>query len=157
MKYIIIIGDGMADYPIDALGGRTPLMAANTPNIDRLCALGRTGFVKTIPDDMPAGSAVANLSILGYDVHDVYEGRGVLEAAAMGVQLDDDDLALRLNLICIEEMRIKNHSAGHIGTDEAKEIIEYLNERFGSERVKFHPGVSYRHLCVIKGGSHVRY
>ena len=109
MKYIIILGDGMSDHPIERLEGKTPLMVAETPYIDALCARGRTGKLITVPKDMPPGSEVANLSVLGYDVHDVYQGRGVLEAASMGVELKSTDLALRCNLICIEEKKIKNH------------------------------------------------
>lgn len=153
MKYIIIVGDGMADYPLESLGGKTPLQAADKPNIDRLCRLGRTGFFKTIPDDMPAGSAVANLAVLGYDVHKTYEGRGVLEAASMGVKLADNDLALRCNLICVENGRIKNHSAGHISTEESKKIIETLSNKITDPHVTFHPGASDRHLTVIGNGS----
>ena len=152
MKYIVILGDGMADEPIEKLGGKTPLMAANKPNIDRLAKLGRNGFLNTVPLDMPAGSEIANMGVLGYDVHTVYEGRGVLEAASMGVEIKEGDLGLRCNLICIEDKKIKNHSAGHISNEEAAELIEYLNQKLGSETVTFYPGVSYRHLLVIKGG-----
>lgn len=152
MKYIVILGDGMADEPIEKLGGKTPLMAANKPSIDRLAKLGRNGFLNTVPLDMPAGSEIANMGVLGYDVHKVYEGRGVLEAASMGVEIKEGDLGLRCNLICIEDKKIKNHSAGHISNEEAAELIEYLNLKLGSETVTFYPGVSYRHLLVIKGG-----
>lgn len=143
----------MADLPIEKLGGKTPLMAAKTPYIDNLAANGRTGLLKTVPDDMPAGSEIANMGVMGYDVHKVYEGRGVLEAASMGVALNNNDLALRCNLICISGENIKNHSAGHISTEEAHELIAFLNKELGSEHVCFYPGVSYRHLLVIKGGS----
>jgi len=152
MKYIIIVGDGMSDYPIQELGGKTPLMAAKIPNMDALCAKGRTGRLVTIPEDMPSGSEVANLSILGYDVHKVYQGRGVLEAASMGVHLEPDDLAMRCNLICIEDERIKNHSAGHISSEEAKQLILTLDKKIGSKGIHFYPGVSYRHLLVLKKG-----
>jgi 2,3-bisphosphoglycerate-independent phosphoglycerate mutase len=152
MKYIIILGDGMADQPIDKLGGKTPLMAANKPSIDRLAKLGKNGFLSTVPLDMPAGSEIANMGVLGYDVHKVYEGRGVLEAASMEVEIKEGDLGLRCNLICIEDKKIKNHSAGHISNEEAAELIDFLNQKLGSETVKFYPGVSYRHLLVIKGG-----
>lgn len=153
MKTIIILGDGMADLPIAELGGRTPLMAARKPNIDRLASLGRCGMYKTVPDDMPPGSEVANLSVMGYDVRAVYQGRGVLEGAAMGVDIRPGDLAMRCNLICLEDNKIKNHSAGHIPTDDGRELINALNEEFGTDRISFHPGVSYRHLLVIKGGN----
>ena len=153
MKYIIILGDGMSDYPIERLGGKTPLMVANTPNIDDLCTKGRTGRLITIPKDMPPGSEVANLAVLGYDVHRVYQGRGVLEAASMGVELDPKDLAMRCNLICIEDKKIKNHSAGHITSVEAKVLIQRLNKELGSKKIQFYPGVSYRHLLVLKKGN----
>ncbi|NOY58980.1 MAG: cofactor-independent phosphoglycerate mutase [Calditrichaeota bacterium] len=152
MKYLIILGDGMADRPIASLGNKTPLMAANTPHIDALCAKSRTGRLITVPADMSPGSAVANLGVLGYDVHKVFEGRGVLEAASMGVELKDGDLALRCNLICIENDEIKNHSAGHISNEEAHQLIDLLNEKLGDENVSFYKGVSYRHLLVLKNG-----
>lgn len=152
MKYIIILADGMSDYPIEKLGGKTPLKAARTPAIDRLCAQSRLGRLVTVPDDMPAGSEVANLAVLGYDVHRVYQGRGVLEAASMGVELAADDLALRCNIICIEDGKIKNHSAGHIGSEESLQLVETLNEELSGPRIRFYPGVSYRHLLVIKDG-----
>jgi 2,3-bisphosphoglycerate-independent phosphoglycerate mutase len=152
MKYIIVLGDGMADEPIEKLGGKTPLMVAHTPHIDLLARKGRNGLLATVPLDMPAGSEIANMGVLGYDVHKVYEGRGVLEAASMGVEIGPGDLGLRCNLICIEDQKIKNHSAGHISNEEAAELILFLDEKLGDERVKFYPGVSYRHLLVIKGG-----
>ncbi len=152
MKYIIILGDGMSDQPEIEHGGLTPLMSANKPNIDLLAAKGRSGLLKTIPEKLHPGSEVANLAVLGYDVEAVFEGRGVIEAASMGVQLNEGDLALRCNLICISDGKIKNHSAGHIPTNEAIALIKYLNEELGNENIKFYPGVSYRHLLVIKGG-----
>ena len=152
MKYIIILGDGMADYPLKEMGNKTPLMAANTPNIDLLASRSKTGLFKTVPDDMPPGSEIANLAVLGYDVKKVFQGRGVLEAASMGVKLNDDDLAMRCNLICIEDGRIKNHSAGHISSEEAAVLIEALNKELSSDTMKFYPGVSYRHLFVLKNG-----
>ncbi|NOQ22664.1 MAG: cofactor-independent phosphoglycerate mutase [Candidatus Aegiribacteria sp.] len=153
MKYIIILGDGMSDRPIESLGGRTPLMVAEIPNIDSLCARGRCGKFVTVPPDMPPGSAVANLAVLGYDPAEVFQGRGVLEAASMGVELEYSDLAMRCNLICIENGKIKNHSAGHISTRESHRLIDTLNEQLGSDIVRFYPGVSYRHLFVVKDGS----
>jgi 2,3-bisphosphoglycerate-independent phosphoglycerate mutase len=152
MKYIVVLADGMADYPVDALGGKTPLMAARTPAIDRLCARSRCGRLVTVPDDMPPGSEVANLAVLGYDVRQVYQGRGVLEAASMGVELAEHDLAMRCNIICIENGKIKNHSAGHISSEESLQLIATLNEKLGGPDVRFHPGVSYRHLLVIRNG-----
>ncbi len=152
MKYIIILGDGMADNPIKEFGGKTCLMAANTPNIDALCKKGRCGKLVTVPDDMPPGSEIANMAVIGYDVRKVYEGRGVLEAASMGIELDDDDLAMRLNLICIENDKIKNHSSGHISNEEAHILIEDLRKEIETDEIKLYPGVSYRHLLVIKNG-----
>jgi 2,3-bisphosphoglycerate-independent phosphoglycerate mutase len=143
----------MADQPEDEKGGLTPLMAANIPNIDHLAKIGRTGLLKTVPDSLQPGSEVANLAVLGYDVESVFEGRGVIEAASMGVSLEEGDLAMRCNLICVKEGNIKNHSSGHISTEEAEDLIKYLDEELGSETVKFYHGVSYRHLLVIKGGS----
>lgn len=153
MKYIIILGDGMSDRPIDSLNGNTPLMVADIPNIDSLSAKGRCGKFVTVPADMPPGSAVANLSVLGYNPAEVFSGRGVLEAASMGVELEHSDLAMRCNLICIEDKKIKNHSAGHISTEESHQIIDTLNEQLGSDMMRFHPGVSYRHLFVLKDGN----
>ena len=152
MKHIIILGDGMADWPIPALGGKTLLQAAHTPFMDLLAREGRTGMLRTVPDGFHPGSEVANLSILGYDLPAVYEGRGALEAASIGVDLQPGDLALRCNLVCIEGEALKNHSAGHIHTEEAAELIRFLQGKLGSERVHFHTGVAYRHLLVIKGG-----
>lgn len=152
MKYIIILGDGMADQPIAGLGGKTPLMAAQKPYIDQLAEMGRSGMLFTVPADMPAGSEIANMGVMGYDVHKVYEGRGVLEAASMGVDIRPGDLGLRCNLICIENGKIKNHSAGHISNEEAAELIHYLNGEFANEQAKLYPGVSYRHLMVVEGG-----
>lgn len=152
MKHLIILGDGMADEPIEILGGKTPLQYANTPYMDRLAERGATGLLKTVPDGFHPGSEVANMAVLGYDLSEVYEGRGVLEAASMGVTLHPGELAMRCNLICVEGEILKNHSSGHISTEEADELIRFLNERLGSDRVAFHTGVSYRHLLVIKGG-----
>jgi 2,3-bisphosphoglycerate-independent phosphoglycerate mutase len=152
MKHVIILGDGMADEPIAALGNKTPMQFADTPSMDRLAKLGVTGRMKTVTDGFHPGSEVANMAILGYDLPTVYEGRGVLEAASMGVDLKPDEMALRCNLICIEGDHIKNHSSGNITSEEASVLIDFLNEQLGSDRVKFHSGVSYRHLLVIKNG-----
>lgn len=142
----------MSDRPIAKLGGKTILEAANIPNIDSIAAKGRLGLFKTVPDDLPPGSDVANLAVFGYDARAVYQGRAVLEAASMGVQLADDDMALRCNLICVEDGKIKNHSAGHISNEEAYELIEALNNELATDHIRFHAGVSYRHLLVIKNG-----
>lgn len=152
MKHIIILGDGMADEPIAALGGKTPLQYADTPYMDMLAARGVTGQLQTVAPGFHPGSEVANMAVLGYNMSDVYEGRGVLEAASIGVELQPGEIALRCNLICVEGELLKNHSSGHISTEEADELIKQLNEKLGSERVKFYTGVSYRHLLVIKGG-----
>ena len=152
MKHIIILGDGMADEPIGSLGGLTPLQYAKTPYMDELARQGVTGRMKTVADGFHPGSEVANMAVLGYDLPIVYEGRGVLEAASIGVELQPGDMAMRCNLICVEEEILKNHSAGHITTEEADELIHALNEQLGSEQVHFYTGVSYRHLLVIKGG-----
>lgn len=152
MKYIIVLGDGMADEPLENYGGKTPLQMANIPEIDRLAELGRCGQLQTVPKGMHPGSEIANLSVLGYDVPNVFEGRGTLEAASMGVKLEEGDLALRCNLICVEGSTIKNHSAGHISNEESHELIDFLNEKLGSDKIIFHKGVSYRHLLVVKGG-----
>ncbi|MFA5330331.1 MAG: cofactor-independent phosphoglycerate mutase [Prolixibacteraceae bacterium] len=153
MKYIIVLGDGMADEPLAEYGGKTPLQMADKPVIDSLARKGRTGRLKTVSEDLHPGSEIANLSVLGYDVHKVFEGRGVLEAASIGVTLAEGDMAMRCNLICIENENIKNHSAGHISNAEAYELIDFLNKKLGNEMIKFYPGVSYRHLLVIKGGN----
>ncbi len=152
MKNILFLADGMADYPLDELDHRTPLQAADTSNMDELANKGKCGRLITIPQGMPTGSAVANLSILGYDPRIYFQGRGVLEAASMGVELGPQDVAFRCNTICVEDGRIKNHSAGHITTEEAKELIETIKDKLGSEEIVFYPGVSYRHLLVLRGG-----
>ena len=152
MKYIIILGDGMADEPIGSLGGRTPLQAACKPSIDRVAALGRSGMLATVPAGFAPGSEIANLSVLGYDLPKVFEGRGSLEAASMGVRIEDGEMAMRCNLLTIEQGRIKNHSAGHIAGEEAAELIVFLQKELGGGDANFFPGVSYRHLLKLKGG-----
>ena len=150
MKYLLLVPDGMADYPVAALSGRTPLEAAATPHMDTLARTGRCGTLLTVPEGMPAGSAVANLSLLGYDPRRTFNGRGVLEAASMGVALDEDDVAPRCNTICLRDGRIKNHSAGHISTEEAAQLIQALATELGTPDVAFVRGVSYRHLLVLR-------
>ena len=152
-KFIIILGDGMADEPIVRLSNKTPLQAAHTPNMDLLAQKGRSGMLDTIPPGFAPGSEIANLSVLGYDLNSVYEGRGVLEAASMGVEIEDNEIAMRCNLICIENGIIKSHSAGHISTEEASELIDFLQEKLGDDSVSFYPGVSYRHLLKLKNGN----
>lgn len=143
----------MADEPIAALGNKTCLQAANIPNIDKLAELGRNGLLDTIPAGYAPGSEIANLTVLGYDVNKVFEGRGSLEAASMGVNIEPGEMAMRCNLICIENKKIKNHSAGHISNEEAYELIESLQKELGNDIVSFYPGVSYRHLAKIKDGN----
>lgn len=157
MKHIIILGDGMADWKVPSLGNKTLLQYAETPNMNRIARLGRSGLLCTVPEGFHPGSEVANSAILGYDQNKVYEGRGPLEAASIGVELNDDDLAMRCNLICIEEGKIKNHSCGRLETEEADVLIRFLQEQLGNEKVHFYTGVQYRHLLVIKGGNkHLR-
>ncbi len=152
MKHIIILGDGMAGWPIEALGGKTTMQAAHTPYMDMLAKMGRSGELITVAPGFHPGSEVANMSILGYNLEKVYEGRGPLEAASIGVELAADELALRCNIVCINDHILKNHSAGHITTEDADILIKYLQEHLGNERIRFHTGVQYRHLLVIKGG-----
>lgn len=157
MKHVIILGDGMADWHHESLGGKTLLQHAHTPNMDRLARMGQCGLLRTVADGFHPGSEVANSSILGYDQHVVYEGRGPLEAASIGVELADDDLALRCNLVSLDGNLLRNHSCGRLETEDADILIKYLQEELGSERVHFYTGVQYRHLLVIKGGNkHLR-
>lgn len=151
MKYIIVLGDGMSDEPCAELGGLTPIEAADTPAMDELARRGRSGLLATVPEGFAPGSEIAHLSLLGYDLPTVFEGRGTLEAASMGIDIAPDEMALRCNLICITpDGVIKNHSAGHISSEEASELIQALNEALGDGRATFFPGVSYRHLLKIR-------
>ena len=155
MKYVIFLGDGMADCPIAELGGKTPLMVARKPGMDWIAREGRTGLFQTIAPDMMTGSAIANLSVLGYDAKAVFhgtEGRGVLEAASLGVDLDKNDVALRVNLISIEDEKIRSHSAGHISNEEAHAIIRDAGNHFISWPLRLYPGLSYRHVLVVADG-----
>ncbi|MDD4938816.1 MAG: cofactor-independent phosphoglycerate mutase [Candidatus Omnitrophica bacterium] len=153
MKYIILVGDGMADYPLSELGERTPLEAARTPNLVFIAKHGRLGRVKTIPKKMAPASDVANISILGYDPAKYYSGRGPLEAANLGVELGEGDIAFRCNLITVSGDKLIDYSAGHISSKEAGILINFLNEKLGSESISFFPGVSYRHLMLLKNAS----
>ncbi len=155
MKYIVLVGDGMADYPIPELGNLTPLAAANIPNMDFIAKHGKCGVAKTVPDNMPAGSDVANLSIMGYNPSQYYSGRGPLEAASMGVALEKDDIAFRCNLITEKDGTIADYSAGHILSEEARILIEAVDAELGNA-CKFHAGVSYRHLLVMKHGEYAQ-
>lgn len=153
MKYLVVLADGLADEPMAELGNRTVVMAANTPNIDRLCSRSVCGMLKTVPESLHPGSEVANMSIMGFDAEKCYQGRGVLEAAAIGVDVKPEDLVMRCNIVCVDDQKLINHSAGHISTAEAGQLIDALNENLGNDRVRFYTGVSYRHVLVIKGGS----
>ena len=159
MKYALILGDGMADYPVSALGGRTPLEVADTPAMDLLAKTGKVGLVKTVPDGYKPGSDVANLGALGYDAKVCYTGRSPLEALSMGIDMKEDDVALRTNLVTLseeenfEDKTMKDYSAGEITTAEARELVAFLQEKLGDERFSFHPGVSYRHCLIIAHGS----
>jgi 2,3-bisphosphoglycerate-independent phosphoglycerate mutase len=155
MKYLVLIGDGMADRPLEALEGKTPLMAARTPNMDALAQQGEVGLVRTIPPGMPKGSEIANLSIFGYDPKRYYTGRGPLEAASIGVKLGPEDVAFRLNLVTLGVIGgaviMEDYSAGHISTEEGDAIIQDLEKELGDSAFHFYPGVSYRHLLVWRG------
>lgn len=153
MKHIIILGDGMADHPIERLNGKTPLQYADTPYMDMLAKRGKTGRLITVPDGFAPGSEVANTAILGYDLNKVYEGRGPLEAASIGYEMRPDDLAIRCNIITIADGKIKNHHGGHLSTEEGTELIKYLEDNLGNDRVRFIPGIQYRHLLIIRGGN----
>jgi len=150
MKYLILVGDGMADDPQLSLGGKTPLEAAATPNMDRIAARGRVGRLLTVPPGLPPGSDVANLSLLGYDAAANYQGRGPIEAASIGVSLGPDDTAFRCNVVTLADGRMADYSAGHITTEESRPILEELQAALGTDRVRFVPGVSYRHLLIIR-------
>ena len=161
MKHIIILGDGMADLPVERLGGKTLLQYVHKPMMDLLAREGRCGRLVTVPEGFPPGSEVANTAILGYDLNKVYEGRGPLEAASIGYEMADDDFAIRCNIITLDDGKIITHNGGNLETDDARILIDYLNEtlakpineREGCERVKFITGIQYRHLLVIKGGN----
>ncbi|MCX8030195.1 MAG: cofactor-independent phosphoglycerate mutase [Thermodesulfovibrionales bacterium] len=157
MKYVILIGDGMADRPDPDLNGMTPLQIANTPNMDMLASKGKIGMVKTIPDGFHPGSDVANLCILGYDPKKYYTGRAPLEAASIGVKLEDNDVAYRCNLVTLRFEKdgtyMDDYSSGHIKTEESKVLIEAIRSELESAEVSFYPGVSYRHLMIWKNGN----
>lgn len=156
MKYIVLVGDGMADRPLRELGGKTPLQKAFTPNMDRIAAEGSPGKVRTIPLNMHPGSDVANLSILGYDPAEFYSGRAPLEAASIGVPLGENDVAYRCNLVTLSfdggQVFMEDYSSGHITTEEAKELMLKVQAELGSGEIRFYPGVSYRHLMVWTDG-----
>ena len=153
MKHIIILGDGMADHAIDRLGGKTPLQYADTPYMNFLAKQGKTGMLNTIPDGFLPGSEVANTAILGYDLNKVYEGRGPLEAASIGYEMQPNDMAIRCNIIELANGRIKNHHGGDLTTEEGNLLIKFLDKELGNDQVKFITGIQYRHLLVIKNGN----
>lgn len=153
MKHIIILGDGMADHKVASLDGKTLLQYARPEYMNRLAREGRTGRLVTVPEGFPPGSEVANTAILGYDLNRVYEGRGPLEAASIGYDMADDDMAIRCNIITLEDGKIITHNGGNLETQDADVLIQYLNEHLGSDRVRFITGIQYRHLLIIKGGS----
>jgi len=153
MKCAVLIGDGMADYPRGDLDGKTPLEAAITPNMDWIAAHGRGGLARTIPDAMPPGSDVANMEIMGYDTTERFTGRAVFEALSMGHYLGGDDVAFRANLVTLENGIMRDYSAGHISTQESEELMLLLDEKLGTDAIRFYPGVSYRNLMVWAGGT----
>lgn len=156
MKLIVLLGDGMSDRPDERLGGKTPLQAAETPHMDFMAKRGILGLARTVPEGLPPGSDVANLSVFGYDPRTCYTGRSPLEAASMGVELGDCDVAYRINLVTLApqggRLIMQDYSAGHIGTDDARQLIETLQQELGSSEFEFHPGISYRHLMVWRNG-----
>src|SRR5918992_1896384 len=156
MKYVILLGDGMSDWPVEELGNKTPLQAAHTPHMDALARLGKTGQALTIPEGMSTGSDVAALTILGYDTRHLYTGRSPLEAASIGIQLRPTDVAFRCNLVVLGEAdgqhTMADFSGGHITTEEARQLIDTLNDELGSDNFQFYPGVSYRHCLVWRHG-----
>lgn len=159
MKYIVVLGDGMSDYPVKELGDKTPLECANKPRIDYLCQKGEIGLVSNVPESLKPGSDVANLSAMGYDPEIYYSGRSPLEAVSMGVDIKETDVVFRCNVVTVsdeenyEDKRVIDHSADEITTDEAKELIKSVNEAFKNEYLTFYPGVSYRHAMVWDKGS----
>jgi len=156
MKYIVLLGDGMSDEAVKELDGKTPLQAAKTPNMDTMARRGRIGLAHTVPKGLPPGSDVANLSVFGYDPRTCYTGRSPLEAASMGVHLGPDDVAFRVNLVNLQPTRgtlvMRDYSAGHISTEEGRELIEAIQREIGGDEFQFYPGVGYRHLMVWRNG-----
>jgi 2,3-bisphosphoglycerate-independent phosphoglycerate mutase len=159
MKYLVLVPDGAGDEEVAMLGNQTPLQAAKMQNINQLAQKGMVGLVRTIPPGIAPGSDAANLSVMGYDPAVYHTGRSPLEAASMGIDLSDTDVAFRTNLVTLsgdgiyEELTITDHSSGDITSEEAKILIEYINESFGTDTLQFYPGVSYRHALIVKNGS----
>ena len=161
MKYVVVLGDGMADEPIGELGGKTPLQAARTPVMDAMAKVSEQGIAYTVPENLPAGSDVANLAMLGYDPQKYYSGRSPLEALSIGVDMKDTDIALRCNIVTLsedeayEEKTIIDHSSGEITTEEAKVLIDAVKKELETEEFQYYPGVSYRHLTIWDRGETV--
>jgi len=159
MKYIVILGDGMADYPVDHFGGKTILEVADKPTIDYMCANGELGMVKTVQPGMKPGSDVANLSVMGFDTKKCYSGRSPLEAASIGIDMKDDDVIFRINTVTLsddepyESKTMADYSAGEITTAESSQLIEAVAKELNTDEIKFYPGISYRHICVWSKGS----
>ena len=156
MRYAVLIGDGMADEPLEKLGGRTPLEAADIPNMREIARKGQVGRIWTVPAGMPPGSDVATLSVLGYDPRKFYSGRAPLEAANLGIKLGAEEVAFRCNLITVEGERIADYAGGHITSEEARELVASLSRQMSTPTVKFYPGIGYRHICVVKDAHFVR-
>lgn len=156
MKYIILLADGMADRPIAELGNKTPLEAANTPNMDLIFKKSICGMVKPLCEGLPFGSDVGNLSILGNDPHKYYTGRAAMEAANLGIELKENEVAFRCNLVYVKDKKMIDYSAGHISTQEAKELIKLIDTKLGSKDVRFYPGKSYRHIMIMRGGENIK-
>jgi 2,3-bisphosphoglycerate-independent phosphoglycerate mutase len=152
MKYAIVIPDGCADEPQDALGGRTPLEAAHVPHMDAIAAAGVVGRANNVPAHLPAGSDVANLSLLGYNPNEYFTGRAPLEAAAQGIELGPHDWAIRCNLVTVRDQIMQSFTAGHISTEEATQLLQTAQQHLGSHQLEFVPGVSYRNLLLYRGG-----
>ncbi|MCX6375151.1 MAG: cofactor-independent phosphoglycerate mutase, partial [Armatimonadetes bacterium] len=152
-KYILLVPDGMADRPLEQLDGKTPMQVAKKPNMDFLAANGRVGAVHTIPPGMDPGSDVAAMSLLGYDPRKHYTGRGPIEAVSMEIPLETRDVAFRCNLVSSDGVTMIDYSGGHISTEEARELMTFVNEKLGTSSISFYPGVSYRHIMVWRGGS----
>ncbi|MBQ6949329.1 MAG: phosphoglycerate mutase, partial [Firmicutes bacterium] len=159
MKYLIVVPDGAADEPIEALGGKTPLQTANMPHIDALAKLGEVGMVSTVPEGIAPGSDAANLSVMGYDPKTYLTGRSPLEAASIGIDMNETDVAFRTNIVTLdgdgayEDLIVKDHSSGDITTAEADQLIQAVNEAFANDKIQFYTGVSYRHCMIVHEGS----
>jgi 2,3-bisphosphoglycerate-independent phosphoglycerate mutase len=152
VKFVVLITDGASGWPVDAFGGRTTLEAARLPNLDRMAREGRSGLAVTVPEDMEPSSAIACMSVLGYDPRLYYGGRGPIEALALGIQLEPGQAALRCNLVTVQQGIMRSYSAGNITSGESHELIRTIQEELGNERVRFHPGVGFRHILTVKAG-----